>query len=75
MAAAAEAAEKDMPLESEHFDTVDAQTAQVGLVIRQFLESSLESVMLDALIPPSCTEKVGLSESSREAISKQLKCE
>ena len=68
VAAAAEAAEKDTPFESEHLETVDAQTAQVGLVIRQFLESSLESVMLDALIPPSCTEKVGVSESRQDTI-------
>ena len=55
--AAAEAADivDSIREKEEHFDV---QTAQVGLVIRRFMEASDGPVLLEDLIPARCTEKV-----------------
>ena len=55
--AAAEAADivDSIREKEEHFDV---QTAQVGIVIRRFMEASDGPVLLEDLIPARCTEKV-----------------
>lgn len=59
-AATAEAEAEDLgdgegPAEAKAFDV---QTAQIGAVIRHFVEEKDGPVMLDDLMPPSCTEKI-----------------
>ena len=55
--ALAETLGQDPNLEAEA-KAFDAQTAQIGAVIRHFVEEKDGPVMLDDLMPPSCTEKI-----------------